>query len=216
MSAPIDKIAKKLIKNEMLEDSNQWKPKSIRNLLPVEPREIIHRYNTVVNGLMNYYSFVDNRPRLKKIVWVIKESLRKTLARKYKLNKAQFKHRFGEEITTVKEVNGKQIKTKFLTPDYTRRPMHFLGHKKIQDPFKTIIGKNSIKDKFTMPCAICGTEGRTEMHHLKHIRTINLKLSKFDQMIAKQNRKQVPLCNTCHDLVHSGQYAGQALRYKLK
>jgi hypothetical protein len=36
------------------------------------------------------------------------------------------------------------------------------------------------------------------MHHVKHLKTLNVKLSPFDQMMARINRKQVPLCPPCH------------------
>jgi hypothetical protein len=51
------------------------------------------------------------------------------------------------------------------------------------------------------------------MHHLKHIRTINIKLSTFDQNLAKMNRKQIPLCKECHIAVHKGEYKGIPLGY---
>ena len=43
----------------------------------------------------------------------------------------------------------------------------------------------------------CGDDKFIEMHHIKHIKTINPKLSSFDKMLAKINRKQVPLCRVC-------------------
>jgi predicted HNH restriction endonuclease len=52
-----------------------------------------------------------------------------------------------------------------------------------------------------------------EMHHIRHVKTINLRLSPFDQLLAKINRKQVPLCNDCHRKVHQGKYDGLSLKY---
>jgi predicted HNH restriction endonuclease len=51
------------------------------------------------------------------------------------------------------------------------------------------------------------------MHHIKHIKTINVKLSKFDQMAARVNRKQIPLCQECHKKVHQGKYQGMSLKH---
>lgn len=52
------------------------------------------------------------------------------------------------------------------------------------------------------------------MHHVKHIKTVNVKLNSFDNQLAGINRKQVPLCFNCHTLVHSGKYDGVSLRHK--
>jgi predicted HNH restriction endonuclease len=52
-----------------------------------------------------------------------------------------------------------------------------------------------------------------EMHHIKSIKTINPKLSKFDQLAARINRKQIPLCRGCHLKVHQGKYQGLSLKH---
>lgn len=66
---------------------------------------------------------------------------------------------------------------------------------------------------FGKPCASCGSTEKVEMHHLRHIRTINVNLNPFDKLMAKINRKQVPLCSKCHKDVHTGKYDGKALKY---
>jgi predicted HNH restriction endonuclease len=64
-----------------------------------------------------------------------------------------------------------------------------------------------------MPCANCNETNNIEMHHIKHIKTINLKLSPFDKMAARVNRKQIPLCRTCHLQVHRGKHQGMSLQH---
>lgn len=51
------------------------------------------------------------------------------------------------------------------------------------------------------------------MHHVKHLKTLNHKLNAFNLLMAKINRKQVPLCGECHDKVHNGKYQGMSLMY---
>ena len=100
----------------------------------------------------------------------------------------------------------------FECPDLIRPPMKFFGSKEFPDPFIALDKKISTVNSFNMPCAVCGSEESIEMHHLKHIRTINLKLSEYDQKMARINRKQIPLCASCHREVHSGKYQGKPLR----
>lgn len=47
------------------------------------------------------------------------------------------------------------------------------------------------------------------MHHVKHIK--KGKTKGFTQMMKQLNRKQVPVCWTCHVKIHNGQYDGEAL-----
>lgn len=67
---------------------------------------------------------------------------------------------------------------------------------------------------FDLPCAHCGNFP-AEMHHIKHVRMRKFSdLNPNDvagRMMAIRNRKQIPLCVRCHDLVHSGEYRGPHL-----
>lgn len=144
----------------------------------------------------------------------MKESLRKTISRKLKINKAIFLKRFGENINhRSKRKDGKIVGISFSIPDLKRNPMRFLGNATFTDPY-TIVSRQIITiDSMGQPCINCKSNIEVEMHHIKHIKTINVKLNPFDQMVAKINRKQVPLCSKCHKEIHSGKYQGKALRY---
>lgn len=50
------------------------------------------------------------------------------------------------------------------------------------------------------------------MHHVKHIKKVNTDLNAIEKQMAAINRKQVPLCINCHNLVHAGKYDGISLR----
>jgi len=69
---------------------------------------------------------------------------------------------------------------------------------------------------FDMPCALCGASGDTEMHHIKHIRKTayrDLAEKNYLKMLALRNRKQIPVCHTCHRyVIHGAKYQGPPLR----
>jgi len=151
---------------------------------------------------------------LRKITWILKESLSKTIRRKLDINKKTFTLRFGNKVSTS-IFNKNNMSTKhisFTQTDYTRKPMHFTGAKVFKDPMLALTYKVSTISSLGMVCSSCGSSSNIEMHHVKHIKTINLKLSAFDQMMAKINRKQVPLCRNCHVEVHKGTYQGKSLK----
>lgn len=94
-------------------------------VLPV--RDIIRRYLAIQNGILNYYSFVDNRLRLKKLHWILKESLKKTISVKYKLNKNELLRRFGKDVyTTYMRKDKSIVHLDFRAPSLKRNPMKFL------------------------------------------------------------------------------------------
>lgn len=47
-------------------------------------------------------------------------------------------------------------------------------------------------------CSLCGSDYRVEMHHVKMMKNLNPKARYVDQLMAKKNRKQLPLCRKCH------------------
>lgn len=215
MSAPINKLAERLESKGFLEIINKnWKPKVINQFLALPIKELILRYKTILSGFLNYYSFVDNRTQLSKIYWILWGSLAKTILRKKDFGWTAFKKRYGKEINLyIKNSKGDTRVLNFKCPPLFRNPMHFLGTKKFPDPMSVKDWKISAINALDQPCANCGSEENIEMHHVKHIKTINTKLEPFDKLLAMINRKQVPLCSKCHDKVHSGEYGGMSLRH---
>lgn len=215
MSAPINKLAERLESKGFLKIKNKnWIPSVITNFLILPIKDLIIRYKTILSGFLNYYSFVDNRTQLSKIYWILWGSLAKTILRKKNIGWTALKKRFGKEINLfIKESKGNIKILNLKCPHLYRNPMFFLGTMKFPDPMIVKNWRISATSALEQPCANCNAEENIEMHHVKHIKTINTKLKPFDQLLARINRKQVPLCSKCHDEVHSGKYHGKSLKH---
>lgn len=219
LTMPISSIIAKLEKKGFLEGgAGEWKIKSIWKFLALPMRDIILRYRAIYNGFDNYYSFVDNRKLMSKVYWILKVSLRKTLCRKFEMSKYMLIDKYGPDFNcNYKTSNGVDRAVDFHYPKPIREPMNFkVGSYTFRDPLYAGLWTVRTISNIWELCASCGSDTKVEMHHLKHIRTINLKLNSFDQMLAKINRKQVPLCSACHHQVHSGNYQGLSLKYLKK
>ena len=44
---------------------------------------------------------------------------------------------------------------------------------------------------------------RVEMHHVRHLKDLNPRISKLDKLMIARNRKQIPVCRECHIKIHS-------------
>lgn len=136
-----------------------------------------------------------------------------TLSRKHKYNKSSFYRRYQKDIR-VKYIKDKQeMNVNFGTPELKRNPMNF-SNNLVDDPLKFLNMEIRTVNSFGDPCINCGSKDRIEMHHIRNVRTINLKLNPFDTLMAKINRKQVPLCHQCHQEVHTGKYDGKSLNHR--
>lgn len=80
-------------------------PNAITKWIFLDHRSILLRYNAVIRGLLNYYSFVDNKIAFHSIVnFLIHHSCAKTIARKLNLpNRAQAFIKFGRYLTAPGE-----------------------------------------------------------------------------------------------------------------
>lgn len=214
MTMPTLKILQKLKEKGLFEmKEGRWIMKSLTHLIPLPDRDIILRYLATFRGLLNYYSFVDNIYEFDKIFRILRESARLTLSRKHKMNKMNFLAKYGGNRSSIivrsNENNKRTIK--FELPILRRTPMDFQV-KPHTNPFNFLTMDIRTINDFGKPCASCGSDENVEMHHLKHIRTINVDLNPFDKLMAKINRKQIPLCHKCHREVHAGKYDGKSLR----
>ena len=72
-------------------------------------------------------------------------------------------------------------------------------------------GPKKTRSRLLDNCAICGSRGRIEMHHVRHIRKRGQKIEGFTLYLAAINRKQIPVCQQCHRDIHKGKYDGESL-----
>nr|ATI20527.1 hypothetical protein [Juglanconis juglandina] len=214
MSIPLKGIIKRLEdKKFFVMEKGKWKMKSIPKFTILPMKDIIRRYRSIYNGFFNYYRFADNIGGMMKVYWILKESLRKTLSRKFGVGKRELYGKYGKDLgINYSNSKGETQSINFSIPKPKKDPMNFAIQLIPRDPLYAGIWKVRTISSLGTICASCGSE-EVEMHHLKHIRTLNVKLGKFDQMVAKINRKQVPLCRECHMKVHKGEYQGLSLKH---
>lgn len=199
MEAPIKRILDKL-KNADFMKGNETQPKIV--WLHLEHRQIIHMYNTVFRGYLNYYKFVHNYPRVaSRVGHILKQSCAKLLATKYSLGTmAKIYNKFGPNMTVTHTDSKNPKKSKdysFLVPSY-KTTLKFLTNS--SPIIKALYGSRS---KSTLDeCSSCGSDYRVEMHHIRHMKDLNPKLSHIDKLMVRANRKQIPLCRECHITHH--------------
>lgn len=63
--------------------------KPMTKIVNLDHATIIQFYNSKIHRLLNYYSFAGNRIEIQNLIWIMRLSLAKTLARKYKLRSAR-------------------------------------------------------------------------------------------------------------------------------
>ena len=211
--APISDIIAKLRERGMVRkgfSATRW-----GKAIPFEIGQIVNLMRSIWLGLWNFYGIADNAHKLGVVFNLVRMSCVLTLASKLKLKtKAAVFKKFGRNLTiTVNEKGGKRTIAQFEgRPSLVRKrnlPRPGL------DPLIQVeqLTKATYRSRALMNsnCLICKREENIEMHHLKHIRTIGIKLDYWGKMMARMNRKQIPVCRACHNEIHRGNYSGKAL-----
>jgi hypothetical protein len=199
---PLRKLSKKL--KQYMYNGN---PRSMPELTPHSTDQIIEHFNGVICGWYNYYQLAINVSQLNYARYILQYSLAKTLAHKERSTMYKIFRKYGKDLTYIKP-NGK--------------PVHFFNQ-----PLKQVKKANAstrnpdlrrdwyprrTRTRLLDNCAICGSDYKVEMHHLRHIRKRGQHLQGFDLYMAAINRKQIPVCLQCHRDIHRGKYDGRSLK----
>nr|QXT44711.1 putative intron maturase [Nitellopsis obtusa] len=86
MEAPISDIIKNLSRSGFCDQAG--KPHAKLAWVNLDIAKILKKFNQILQGVCNYYSFVHNRTKLRRIQYIIQYSAMATLGRKLKLNSA--------------------------------------------------------------------------------------------------------------------------------
>jgi len=203
---PVKKVVQKLANQGFCEikDYDQGKiiPKGKTAWINLTLYDIVLRYNTVLQGIANYYSFADNRPRMQFIQFIIQHSCAKLIARKLNIHsRAQVFKKFGNKIRVIDREGSKekQISLRILNSYLPLR--RFLVNP--SDPLEVVYFGLRSKSILHKECVICSSTTIVEMHHVKP--------KGFTATMKAMNRKQIPVCRVCHDKIHNGLYDGLKL-----
>lgn len=157
---------------------------------------IITLYNSVYKGLINYYSFAKNRNKISSSVhYILKTSCAKLLAAKFKLEtQSKVFAKFGSKLKGENKIG-------FLDAIYGMDVWDLKVNNKKTIP--TLYAETMSKATLlNLRCAVCYSDYRVGMHHIKMMKNLNPKLNKIDALMSKRNRKQTPLCRKSNLAYH--------------
>jgi hypothetical protein len=181
----------------------------------LDPEQIVSLYNGMNRGIQNYYRFVDTINSLVRIQHVLRFSLARTLAAKYKISVKQVFRRFGRNTTIVVQARDSKRDrhvSYYLNSDWTMKRNAFKINDEKVDLVQMAIRMRT-RSKLGKPCCICGSSEQIEMHHVRHIRKMKgKKATGFKVIMNALNRKQIPACKSCHRRIHRGEYDGMSLK----
>jgi group II intron reverse transcriptase/maturase len=206
LEAPLIMLFKRGLENGFFKRTSEGRfvPTFCGRLINLDHADIIRFYNQKTRGILNYYSFVDNKKSLGQFVHGLKHSCALTLALKLKFrHKAKVFKKFGSTLRCP------ETKVELYIPKSFKRDQKFFINP--EDP--RVIMEKRWNNKFTRTnlfksCLVCG-KFPSEMHHLRQIKDLKSKYRQgnidfWKLQLAGINRKQIPLCKAHHVSLHKG------------
>ncbi|WP_160724644.1 reverse transcriptase/maturase family protein [Bacillus sp. USDA818B3_A] len=207
---PYEKWEGKLRELDVLEviKDGKWKGKARTQLMQNDDLEILMQYNSEIRGLYNYFRLANNASVLHKFYYIIKESMLKTFAGKYRTSaskiwkkysmdgkfRVKYRTKKGEKFAYLIDnifVKDRTIKKKDSKIDELPNTIQFVTRTSLVDRLKA------------EKCEMCGKTDKLEMHHIRKLKDLKGKKLWEKHMIARQ-RKTIALCLDCHVKLHNG------------
>lgn len=178
----------------------------------LENDKIVHRFSSIIRGLLNYYSCINKRSDLWKVFAVLRKSCALTLAHKHKLSSAaRIYSRYGPNLT-IRNNLGKEA-TSLFYPKSLKTKIDFKTRKDsvqypaIMDVEIDILpgsSKNNIVTGEICEYEDCNETNFLEAHHINPIANLSKRkdLSPFEKTLIRRQRKVVMLCKKHHSALH--------------
>ena len=196
------------LKINLVEGKEVWEPTRRAGLMRLDDIEILNQYNAEVRGLYNYYRLAHNVTVLNGFLYVMKFSMYKTFAGKYRTSMRKIIRKYCKDrdfIVSYPTKNG--IKT---TVFYNQGMRHNDKVDAMVNP--DVIAKTNENRRYTSlidrlkghKCEWCGAEtDDVEIHHVRKLKDLSGKAEWERHMIARK-RKTMALCHSCHVKLHTG------------
>jgi len=218
-----DRLRSRLIWKGFLD--NKGRPREQPAWSTLHDYEIIHRYNQIIAGTVNYYApLINFRSTLNYFVYIYEYSCYKTLCQKHRTTIRKLIKKHSHPITLKYKYNNKDKVVSLLTCKHywpilkatcDRILTNLYSKYEYRDP-QALAASDFISNakayyrtafKLNSRCVICGTSQDIQMHHVRHIRgyRTQAKLG-FTRILQLLNRKQIPVCKHHHKCIHDGNY----------
>ena len=204
LKAPIESIFEKATSNSFFKKRHgRFVPTYVGRCINLDHNDILRYYNSVIRGVLNYYSFANNRKSLGSFVHGLKLSCARTLALKYKLRHASKVYRkFGSKLRSP------DGNVELFIPSTFKAIKKFSCNVPLPNDVILSNWNNKLtKSNLFKICVICGSN-HVEMHHVRKVRDLKSKAKEkkmdfFTMQMSAINRKQIPLCSYHHKALHN-------------
>lgn len=208
---PKEKWANKLLELKAIrvktdeKGKDHWRAAGRGDIFNRTDIEILSKYNAEVRGMYNYYRIADNVCVIGHFAGLMKHSMLRTFANKYRTKVRKIRERYerGGEFTVSYPTKG-GIKTASFIKGFRRDKMPLKGQVDMLPTYKKYDRVNSLKARIrAKTCELCGkTDCELEFHQVKRLKDLRGK-NDWERRMLDMRRKTLAVCHECHESIQS-------------
>ena len=185
-----------------------WRPMPRKELLNRTDIEIVSQINSEIRGIYNFYRLAENVGTLHKFHYMMRYSLLKTCAGKYRTIVTKIKKRYmvgGVFRVHYSTKSGPKV-CEFYHDGF---PKHETGYDNVQDTLPQYLryeGRNTLANRLKAGvCEMCGSNTKdVRMHHVRSLKKLTGK-TESERLMLEMRRKSLALCPECFATTNANQ-----------
>jgi group II intron reverse transcriptase/maturase len=212
------RVPAKVIQEKCVLYQARGKPRRRGELILDSDYSIISRYQAEYRGFVQYYQLAQNVSWLWEVHHIMRLSLLKTLAGKYKSSVGRMIRKYHATTSTpygeyvCLQVQVERTGKPPLVARFGGIPLRRQAHAILTDGFLSIARRPArnelLKRLLAEQCELCQSTEQIEVHHLRKLADLKKMGQKepplWVQVMAARRRKTLVLCRACHDGIHAG------------
>ena len=208
---PFDKWSAKLRELKAIrivkDAANQehWKAIHRGKLINRSDIEILRKYNSEVRGFVNFYSLACNQVGLMHFASLMKYSMLKTFAAKYRTKVSKIKAKYVKNglFTIAYTTKAGTKESTFFAGPFKRRTTPLLGQVDTLAAYVTYDSPNSVIGRLkAKTCELCGAVcDDIELHQVKRLKDLTGQYE-WERVMKARRRKTLAVCPACHANIH--------------
>ena len=185
---------------------NYWRPMHRRDLLNKTDIEIVSQFNSEIRGIYNFYRLAENVGALDRFYYMMRASLLKTFAGKYRtiVTKIKRKHMRNHVFCVPYSTKAGMKVCEFYHDGFRKQGK---GYSNVQDTLPQYCkydGRNTLANRLKAGvCEICGVQTKDIcIHHVRSLKRLTGK-SESERRMMEMRRKSLALCPDCYQKTHA-------------
>lgn len=172
--------------------------------------DILSAYNAEIRGLYNFYAMANDAYKIGKFANVMKYSMFKTFANKYRTNVHRIKAKYFKngQFTVAYEIKSGTKEAVYYNGGFEcKKEPSKLADVDVLPAYKKYEGVNTLRSRIKRgECELCGKKtGDIELHQVKRLKDLT-GAEPWEALMLKRRRKTLAVCPDCHKMIHPDDY----------